>query len=71
MRQIVRLILFFPFPALLRVLISRSHPPSPVRRVDRVGGEGRVHVRRGARARHQWRAYPWRCHRDVGDGRQG
>ena len=35
---------------------------SPARRIDRVGGEGRVYVRAGTGARYQWCAYPWRDH---------
>ena len=51
-----------------------AHPYStcsPTQRVDRIRGEGRVHVCRGIRTRYQRRAYSWRGHRDVGGGRQG
>ncbi len=54
----------FHLPRILCADLRRS----PAGRVDRVGGQGPIPVRRGTRARHQRRAYPRCGHRDMGDG---
>ena len=56
----------FP-PAFLTI----SRLSSLVWRVDRVGGKGRVHVRRGTCAHNERKAHPVRSHRYMGDGQHG